>query len=177
MDYFDAIESQVFLKIATYVKDTHRILELGCGDGRLGNYLARLLGCEVLGIDINPEAFSHGLKKSRELKIDHLVEYVQWNGEQLAELRRGTFDACVSLYVLHELKHPLIVLRQVRRILNKNGIMVNGDFPKNSIAEELYDEEYYDCAYMKSMLAKACFRRIKVDFTRCRQLAFVSGLR
>jgi hypothetical protein len=72
--------------------------------------------------------------------------------------------------VLHELDHPVKVLTPVRKALTQNGKMVLIDFPKGSIAEQLYDEDYYSNRMMQSFLKRAGFKKIKIEYFKQGQL-------
>ena len=175
MDYYDRLEPEVFRRTVELLGAVSRVVEIGCGDCRLGNFIARTTGCAVVGVDIDEEPLASARRKSRNLKVDHLVRYVKHNAENLDSLCPPKFDCCVSIYVLHELKHPLLVLKQVRKALTRNGKILLIDFPRGSKAEQLYDEEYYSTSMMRSFLSRAGFKNIHLEFFKHKQLALLSA--
>jgi ubiquinone/menaquinone biosynthesis C-methylase UbiE len=173
MDYYDRFEPEVFQRVVDIIGKPKRIIEIGCGDCRLGNFIARATGCTVLGVDVDAQSFDIAKRRSRKLKVDHLVKNIEHNAEHLTSLCPPKFDCCVSIYVLHELEHPLKVLTQARKILSSRGMMVLIDFPKGSIAEELYGEEYYSPRMMRSMMKRAGFKKIAIEYFKNKQLALL----
>lgn len=173
MDYYDKFEPEVFQRVVDIIGKPERVIEIGCGDCRLGNFIAGAIGCTVLGVDIDTQFFNSGKKQSKQLRVAHLVKSIKHNAEHLTDLSPPKFDCCVSIYVLHELEHPLNVLIQVHRVLRRKGKMVLIDFPKGSIAEELYDEEYYSARTMHSLLRKAGFKKISIEYFKKKQLALL----
>jgi 2-polyprenyl-3-methyl-5-hydroxy-6-metoxy-1,4-benzoquinol methylase len=95
-----------------------RVLDVGCASG----YFARLLqknGCQVTGIDANPEA----LEAARE-GCSHMI-LADLDRESLAPLLEGaTFDVVAFGDVLEHLHDPLRVLDQARAALAEDGYIV-----------------------------------------------------
>jgi trans-aconitate methyltransferase len=93
-----------------------RILDLGCGDGRLTKELVDA-GCEVVGVD----ASENQVAAAREIGIDARV----MSGEDL--LFENEFDGVFSNAALHWMKQPARVLAGVHRALKPGGRFV-GEF-------------------------------------------------
>lgn len=175
-DFYDRLEPMVFKMVAQRIEGVKRVLEIGCGDCRLANFLAHHTGCEMVGIDISEADFTKGKKESRKLKVPHLVNCIKGNAENLSSLLEGKFDICVSLYVLHELEKPLKVLKEAKKILKRKGQIIVIDFPKGSVAEELYDEDYYISREMKSFLQKSGFKYVNIEFLIDKELVYLTGI-
>ncbi len=171
MDYYDRFEPAVFQRIVEIIGRPQRVVEIGCGDCRLGTFIARTVGCSVVCIDTDTQGFATGKRHSKKSAVAHLVRMIQHDAEDLTSLCPPKFDCCVSIYVLHELEHPVKVLTQVRKALKRNGKMVLVDFPRGSIAERLYDEEYHSTRMMQSFLKRAGFKKITVEYFKKKQLA------
>jgi SAM-dependent methyltransferase len=97
-----------------------RVLEIGCGIGRITRVLASRAR-EVVALDVSDEM----LKLAREYNPDlDGVRWVAGDGFSLAGLEDGSFDACVSLVVLQHIPDPQITLgyvREVGRVLRPGG--------------------------------------------------------
>ena len=174
-DFYDRLEPKVFKTIARRINNAKKILEIGCGDCRLANYLARHIGCTVIGVDKNDGDFTRGRREGQKLKVSDLVYCIKGDAEYLSSFLAEKFDVCISLYVLHELRKPLKVLKEIKRILNRNGKIIVIDFPKGSAAEELWGEEYYAHKKMEFYLKKCGFKRVNVEFFEGKELAYVTG--
>lgn len=176
MDYYDRIEPQVFQRVVEIIGKPKRVIEIGCGDCRLAIFIARAVGCRVLGIDTDTQGFAAARRQSKKFRVAHLVKSVQHDAEDLASLCPPKFDCCVSIYVLHELAHPLKVITQVRKALRQNGKMLLIDFPTGSVAEQLYDEKYYSTRMMQSFMKRAGFKKIAVEYFNDHQLALFTAI-
>jgi SAM-dependent methyltransferase len=103
--------------IATFLPDCRgkRILEIGCGDGKL---LALLRGNnEVHGI----EASATGTKKCAEIGIPTLCMDVS---SQPLPFPDDHFDVVVILETIEHLMNPYYALLQIRRVLKENAVLI-----------------------------------------------------
>jgi ubiquinone/menaquinone biosynthesis C-methylase UbiE len=91
-----------------------RVLDLGCGTGRLSAALAEQSAARVWGVDSSPEM----LAVARE-KLPASVGLKEGQAEDLP-FRDGWFDAAVTWLVVHLLDRPP-ALREVARVLVPGG--------------------------------------------------------
>ncbi|MGH6914384.1 MAG: class I SAM-dependent methyltransferase [Geminicoccales bacterium] len=90
-----------------------RILDLGCGDGKLAERLIAA-GCEVIGVDAAPDMIEAARAKGVDARL--------MNGEALAF--QAEFDAVFSNAALHWMRDPDSVIQGVRRALGPGGRFV-----------------------------------------------------
>lgn len=105
-------------KMLGLVGENKRVVDFGCASG----YFARLLteaGCEVVGIEINPEAAKLAEQYCQKVIVADL-DY-QSVGDILAEQQ---FDVATFGDVLEHLKNPAKLLKSVRNILRPEGFVV-----------------------------------------------------
>jgi trans-aconitate methyltransferase len=93
-----------------------RVLDLGCGDGRLTEALVAA-GCAVVGVDASPEQVAAARARGLDARV----------GDGQALDFRGEFDAVFSNAALHWMKEPRRVLEGVWRALRPAGRFV-GEF-------------------------------------------------
>lgn len=102
------------------LKPDDRVLEIGCGIGRITRVLASRAR-EVVALDVSDEM----LKRAREYNPDlGCVHWLVGDGFSLAGIEDESFDACVSLVVLQHVPDPQITLgyvREVGRVLRSGG--------------------------------------------------------
>jgi ubiquinone/menaquinone biosynthesis C-methylase UbiE len=172
---YDQLEPLIYELITKKVKDAEVILEVGCGNCRLTNFLAQRTGHGVVGIDITDEGFIRGREDAEKLGIVGLVRYMKGDAENLSFLPVRKFDAVVSMYVLHELEQPLRVLREVKKVLRNGGKVIVVDFPKGSIAQNIWGEKYYTPQEIENLFKEAGFNQLKIEFLAGQELVFVTG--
>ena len=96
-----------------------RVVDLGCGDGRLCRYLAELGAANVLGVD--PSA--RMLALARQRTSDRRVHYEQAFAEDFV-LPPGTVELVVSSFALHYVADLAALLNKVRSWLSRGGLFV-----------------------------------------------------
>ncbi len=158
------MEPQFYHKIAEAVGKANPILDIGCGEGRLTNFLARTLGSEVCGVDISDLKLTKDRETSDARDVSDLVWFVKGDASQLDFLVNDSFAAIVSIYVLHEFMNPPESLRELRRVLKASGKFIVVDFVKGGEAERLWAERYYTPCEIESMLKEAGFTDIAMEF-------------
>ncbi|WP_339229914.1 class I SAM-dependent methyltransferase [Oceanobacillus sp. FSL K6-2867] len=101
-----------------YLNESSKLLDIGCGDG-YGSFKLSKSGYEVTGVDLSPEMIR--LAKSREDDICFLQGDV--NKLPFAEEH---FDGVLAINVLEWVQDPFHALREMKRVVNKNGIICVG---------------------------------------------------
>jgi 2-polyprenyl-3-methyl-5-hydroxy-6-metoxy-1,4-benzoquinol methylase len=108
-----------------------RILELGCGLGKVSVWLAKQ-GAHVSGIDIGPDliAAARALAKVNHVDCDFRCESVT----TLRFADPGTYDAALGIAVLHHLSAADVItaLRECHRVLKPGGRAVFYEPVENS---------------------------------------------
>lgn len=93
-----------------------RILDIGCGAGRLGEVLKVRQRAHVTGVEAIPAAAAQA-----KMRLDVLYE---GDIESLSLTEVEPFDAIVCADVLEHLKNPLAVLRHLRNTLSPEGHLI-----------------------------------------------------
>jgi SAM-dependent methyltransferase len=115
---------------------TLRVLELGCGIGRMTRHLAGLFG-EVHATDVSGEMIRRGRERLQDLPNVYLYET---SGYDFAELPSNHFDLAFSAYVFQHVPSAEIIesnLRDVWRVLKPGGVF---KFQTNSITTFDFEE-------------------------------------
>lgn len=87
-----------------------RVLEIGCGRGRLLSHIANETGAHCVGVDL--EDYSVG---------DRPYEFVMANAEQLP-FADNSFDRVYSIWTLPYVVDKMQVVRETYRVLDKGGL-------------------------------------------------------
>ena len=98
-------------------RPAQRVLDIGCGGGRLGASIKQRQGAHVTGIELQPAAIEAAVQRLDEVVIGDV------QGDAIA-FPEGAFDCVICADVLEHLRDPLSVLRKVRRWLAPGGTLV-----------------------------------------------------
>jgi len=97
-----------------------RVLDIGCGTGLLGAYVAAVVGPRGHVVGIDPLPFRVALaRKKAPLRFDASVG----KAEDLSALSPSSFDVVYLNYVLHWLPDKRAVLRGIHRVLRPGGLV------------------------------------------------------
>jgi SAM-dependent methyltransferase len=112
--YFEFARPELLELIPTTAR---RVLEIGCGAGKLGEALKSRQEVEVVGIELEPLAAQAAAKR--------LDRVIVGDVERLKiDFPEGHFDCLVCGDVLEHLRDPTEVLRRARRWLREGGVLV-----------------------------------------------------
>jgi SAM-dependent methyltransferase len=104
-----------------------RVLDLGCGTGRLAAYL-RPLTDRYAGLDVSPYMVAHCRGKFAGLP------FFQGDMRSLTPFAAGSFDAVFAVFnLLDAVSHPdrLRVLAEIRRVLSAGGLLAFSSHNRN----------------------------------------------
>lgn len=115
------------------VPENARVLELGCGTGRVTRMIADLKGVsEVVGLDLSPVLLQEARAFCRDLPI---VEFEQGDARSLTHPPDG-FDLVISHTTLSHVPEAERALTEAFRVLRPRGHLVifDGDYVTTSMA-------------------------------------------
>ena len=119
---------------------TLRVLEIGCGIGRMTQHLAELFG-EVHAVDVSGEMIRQARERLREYPNVHCHET---SGCDFAALADEYFDLVVSAYVFQHVPDTNVIranLADAYRVLKPGGIC---KFGVNSTADAAFLQQSHD---------------------------------
>ena len=106
--------------IARLVPEGARVLDLGCGDGAMLDYLQRERGCSGYGIEIADANVLACVRRG--------VNVIQLNlDEGLAMFGDNSFDVVLQIDTLQHLRNVEVMLRETARV-GKSGIVAFPNF-------------------------------------------------
>ena len=106
--------------LARLVPEGSRVLDLGCGDGSMLDYLQRERGCSGYGIEISDANVLACVRRG--------VNVIQLNlDEGLAMFGDASFDVVLQIDTLQHLRNAEVMLRETARV-GRTGIVAFPNF-------------------------------------------------
>jgi methionine biosynthesis protein MetW len=107
--------------IQQWIKPGHHVLDLGCGDGTLLDFLQRERGASGYGLEINPAHITHCMSRGVSVIEQNL------DTQGLANFDDNSFDVVLMTQALQAVRRPDKVLDEMLR-LGKEGIVTFPNF-------------------------------------------------
>jgi SAM-dependent methyltransferase len=104
-----------------------RLLDVGCGSGGPALHLARLTGCEVVGVDLYDEAVAAGNRAAREAGLESRASFVQADASRPLPFEDESFDAILCVDSINHLPGRERVLGDWARLLRRGGRLLFTD--------------------------------------------------
>jgi SAM-dependent methyltransferase len=113
-----------------------RTLDLGCGEGRIGRWLAGL-GHRVAGIDSSPTLADHAREAGGyEEVVCGDSTALPWSDDE--------FDLAVAFMSLHDMGDPAGAVNEVARVLAPGGVLCIAHIHPLNRATEHFDDYFRD---------------------------------
>ena len=113
-------EKATMQALARLVPEGSRVLDLGCGDGSMLDYLQRARGCSGYGIEIADANVLACVRRG--------VNVIQLNlDEGLAMFGDNSFDVVLQIDTLQHLRNAEVMLRETARV-GRTGIVAFPNF-------------------------------------------------
>jgi len=170
--FYEEARQRLQRRIGRELSAASSVLDLGCGSCGLGQFLRDTYGQRVTGVDISDGAFPEHYGTSDG---QTMLKCIKADAAHLDFVGDDSVDAVVSVWALHEMEDAEGALREARRVLRAGGRILIVDFPRGSLAQRLWSEEYYTTSEIDRMLTRAGFAEIKVKQVEHGQIIWGSG--
>jgi len=108
--------------VAAVATEGARVLEVGCGPGRLSILLARRHGLDVTGLDLDPAMIERARANAERSENERGARPSFIEGDVASmEFPDGSFDLVVSTLSLHHWAGPAAGLAEIARVLRPAG--------------------------------------------------------
>ncbi|MBN2267436.1 MAG: class I SAM-dependent methyltransferase [Candidatus Babeliaceae bacterium] len=102
-------------------KGNERVLDIGCGDGRLSALIAsKISNGNVIGIDSSENMIQTATQTFREVPN---LSFIHARAEDFTTVE-NSFDLIVSFFAFHWITDQLKVLSTIHRLLKPNGVAI-----------------------------------------------------
>jgi tocopherol O-methyltransferase len=118
-------ENEVAAKAAS-IQPGENVLDVGCGVGGGAIYLAKKIGCHVLGIDIGEEMITEARKNAREEKVEDLVNFCEMDSNDI-RLEKDAYDVVWMMESFCHVEDKPKFIRDIFHLLRRGGRLLIAD--------------------------------------------------
>jgi SAM-dependent methyltransferase len=122
LSWIEQTEPYSFEIIRKHVWTEKKVLDAGCGQGTLLNFLPPL-GAKMFGLDMSRQSLHQAAAGARELGFSELVHLSQGDGEFLP-FHPSSFDAVICFGVLHHTRNTAQGVKELWRVLKPGGLAI-----------------------------------------------------
>jgi SAM-dependent methyltransferase len=102
------------------IDESKYVLEVGCGVGATASYLAKNVGCRVLGVDIRPTMVERARERAARDGVEDRVESQVADATELP-FEDGTFDMVLVESVTTFIEDKAVAMGQYARVVEPGG--------------------------------------------------------
>jgi ubiquinone/menaquinone biosynthesis C-methylase UbiE len=117
------------------LRNTIRVLEIGCGVGIVSAHLTNRYNMNVVGIDLDSEQIAIAKMYNNENK--HL-KFIEADSTKLP-FGDQEFDMVLSLYVLHHIGNWEKALEEINRVLKQKGYFIFYDLAYSKFTTRIFN--------------------------------------
>ena len=119
------LHREMLVKYLNGIADDAKILDVGTGKGHLALAIARA-GRSNTSLDNSKDEIYYARLNAIYFQLDEKIEFVESDARKLI-FPDNSFDAVVSVDLIHHLIQPELVLSEMVRICSQNGIIIISD--------------------------------------------------
>jgi SAM-dependent methyltransferase len=103
------------------LKSSSNVMEVACGSGGPALFMARTIGCRILGIDSNENGIATASKMAEEQGLASQARFQTADASQPLPFEDETFDSIVCIDAINHLPNRSHVLSEWHRVLKPDG--------------------------------------------------------
>ena len=174
-DFYEKIHASLLQRIYEELRGASDVVDLGCGDCGLAKHLVEAgEGWRVTGVDSGAARLAEAEEAVEG--SEGCLRCIEGDAAHLDFLADGAVEAAVMTRALHEMDDPAAVLAEVKRVLRPGGKLLIVDFPRDSLAQRLWNEDYFSPDEVEGMLRSAGYGEVAVGLIERGQMIWATGL-
>ena len=168
--FWKRLANRIFPDFMQYFPPSPSVLEIGTGQGLGAIFLAeRLEGSRFIAIDNEHDMVETAIKNVRKKGLEGRIR-VEWGDALALNFPDSSFDAAVSLTVLHHVPNYEKAIAEAARILKRGGVFFIVDFDFKASIFPRFEiligrpASIFTWKNMSGALEKAGFEVVKIKF-------------
>jgi SAM-dependent methyltransferase len=160
------------------VRPDDRVLEIGFGGGDMIARLARrVTRGRIAGLDYSPDVVAWGERRFRAQVASGKITFVCAGVEAMPYPDASFTKACTN-NTIYFWPDPVLALREIRRVLTKDGVLVLGFRLGTSLGRHAFAryQNHYEVEDVRRMMKAAGFRDLRFVPGRDRVSAFATAV-
>jgi ubiquinone/menaquinone biosynthesis C-methylase UbiE len=122
------------------LRDTHTLLEVGCGNGVTAVFLSQKYGCHVVGIDSSEKMIASAAKQAKAERLAHKAGFLVADAVNLP-FPDSTFNIIICEAAFSIIVDKEMAAKEFRRVLRSGGKLLMLDFVlRKEISKELHSQ-------------------------------------
>ena len=109
------------------LQSSGRLLDVGCGSGGPSLHVARLTGCQVVGVELSDEAVAEGIRRAQQAGLERRATFLQADASETLAFEDSSFDAILCIDTINHLSDRPRVARDWARLLRPRGRLLFTD--------------------------------------------------
>jgi cyclopropane fatty-acyl-phospholipid synthase-like methyltransferase len=145
-------ENKVLAQLAN-ITVSDCVLDVGCGYGTTSIWLAKNIGCRVVGITISQKQVDEAKEIAKKYGVENLTDFRVMDYHKM-DFENGTFDKAIAIEsICHSTEQP-VVLKEICRILKPTGTL--------AIADGYFAKDTKNLTAREKEIAQTCFEGVHV---------------
>lgn len=144
------------IALNTFLNKDSKVLEIGCTNGFSSLEIQRLLGCNVIGVDINKKSVDNANSRITELGLDPKKIKFEYGDAQHLNYNDSEFDLIICGNAISFVNDKEKAFEELKRVLKPNGFISMvpiwyKEKPEQNIVKQVSDELGFNihCYYEK----------------------------
>lgn len=145
-------ENKVLAELAG-IKVGDYVLDVGCGYGTTAIWLAKNVGCKVVGITISQKQVDEAKEMAKKHGVEERVDFKVMDFHKI-NFENETFDKIIAIESICHSSNQPIVLGEIYRVLKSGGAFV--------VADGYFAKDPKNLTPKEQEIAKICFEGVHV---------------
>ncbi|MBA3017840.1 MAG: class I SAM-dependent methyltransferase [Proteobacteria bacterium] len=146
--------------VLPFIKEK-RTLDIGCSDGLYLRYLSH----ESVGIEQLPK-LAHAARKKGLTVINADTM------DGLKETSTSSYEAVLFSHVMEHIESPIAALREINRVLKKEGVLVLGLPIENCLVRHVLGHDYFDGTHLYAFTIRNARKLLSLTGFRVKEVLF-----